>query len=209
MGVYKKIMVLAALSCLYGGLSGQVKTERPHYVGGYWGVSLPSSGNFMKGASWTAPAAEYTFQVVPWFAFGGYVGYVSGQEKGITSDRYEGDAVSGYTDRQMSSFRCGIPFYFSYSSGNRRFEPYIRLAGGAVNTDYKIAGDQINRSEVRKWSVFADAGVGCRYFLNKERRWGIDLRCTQKWNQASWELMDIGNDNRFELSLGILLKISR
>lgn len=209
MCVFRKMIVLVVLTCVYGCLMGQIKNERTHYLGGYWGVSIPSAGNFMNRASWMVPSAEYTWHAFSWFATGACVGYLSGQEKGTTSDHYEGDPVSGYTDRQLSSFLCGIPFYFSYPSGSHRFQPYVRLAGGMANTTYEITGDQINRSVVRKWSGFANVGIGCRYFFNPEHKWGLDLRCMQSWSGPSWELTDVRNNNRFELSLGILIKISR
>lgn len=195
------------LLCLCNCLTGQVKKGRSHELGVHWGVSLPASGNFMNKASWIVPSAEYTWHVLPWFAAGGYVEYMSGQENGMTSDSYEGDPVSGYTDRKMSSFMAAVPFYFSYPLG--RFEPYVRLSGGVVNTTCKITGDQINRSVMQKWAGVADLGIGCRYYWDEGCRWGVDLRCMRRWSNYSWELMDVRNDNRFEISLGVLVRLSR
>lgn len=209
MYMYRKGIALIVLVCMYSCLVGQVKNERAHYLAGYWGVSLPPAGNLMNRVSWVQPSAEYTWHALSWFATGGYLGYLSGREKEMTSDRYEGDPVSGYTDRKISSFLCGVPFYFSYPSAVCRFQPYLRLAAGLANTTYKITGDQINRSVVREWSGFAGVGIGCRYFFNPEHKWGLDVRCTRNWGGPSWKLMDVRNNDRFELSLGVLIKISR
>lgn len=207
MNAYKGIVILV-LICVHGGLLGQRKSERSHYLGAYYGMSIPLSGNFMKHISPVMFSAEYTWHVLPWFTVGGYAGYSSGEEKGLTSDRYEGDLVNGYTERQVSLLRCGIPFYFSFPSEYNRLEPYIRVAGGVSNVTYKIKGDQINRSFVCQWSGVIDLGFGCRFFFNEEHQWGLDFCGTYRWNPSSWKLMNVQNNHCFELSLGILIKLS-
>lgn len=202
----KKIMIGLVLVCLCHSVTGQVR-KRPYELGVHWGVSLPASGNFMNKASWIAPSLEYTWHALPWFAVGGEVKYLSGQEKGQTSDYYDGGPVNGYTDREIASFGASVPFYFSYPLDNDRFEPYVRLSGGIINTRYKITGDQINRSMIQKWAGTADLGIGCRYYWGEGRRWGMDLRCMHRWSHSSWDLMGIRNDNRFEVSWGLLLRL--
>lgn len=208
MNIYK-IIILLLLTFTQSCLMGQRKKECSQYLGGYYGISIPLSGNFMIHTSWAVPSVEYTWHIGQWFAVGAYMGYFSSQEKGITSDQYEGDRVNGYTDRKISSFQLGIPLYFSFQPENNRFKPYMRLSGGESNIAYEITGDQINYSLRRKWSGFADLGFGCRFFFNDEQKWGLDICGTHKWSLSPWKLMDIPDNNRFEITLGILIKISR
>lgn len=186
--------------------------ERPsrHSLALHWGCSLPADRSFLSAPCFVTPSLEWDWRIVPAFSAGLGVGYMHASESGFTKDSYEGDPVSGYSERRLRMMPLTVHLrWMPLGDEKCRFTPYINLAGGGQYADFWIKGDQINASGIKKWGLLWTSALGCSYGFGPSRMVGLDVRCEWKEALHGWPLLDIKSDKSLNILLGVVVRLGK
>lgn len=172
-----------------------------------WGVAVPVGGSFMTRSACVAPQLEWEWALPGSFSVGASAGVAYGRESGFTTDRVEGDIVSGPSTRSLALVPVSLyARWYPWRGKGMRLQPYLGAGGGLLYGSYSLTGDLINTSGSGSWSGQGFGELGLRCALGGGRT-ALDLRCAYRAGGVRWETVDKAGERRLEVRLGLSVKL--
>lgn len=194
--------------CVSFSLCGKAQAYRGgHSLALRWGVSVPLGDQFLSKTGYSGGDVEWDWRFSSCFSAGLGAGYRCSSEKGITEDRYEGDRVSGYSDRSYRTLPLTVHVrYLPFGKNGFKLQPYLNFSGGMQYGVFRITGEQINTSRTQVWGGLVLPGIGFRYAPREKGRVALDLRCSWKLASNGWGLLDVDSEQGIELMGGVVFR---
>ena len=142
--------------------TGAQEANHRHSLSLQWGVYIPTGKGFLNRATTISPVLEWEWRASNAVSIGAGIGYTRGAERNYTRDTYEGDLVTGPSDRSLTLMPLTAHFrWFPTTSPQHRLRPFIGAGIGVQYAVFRIEGELINKSEVQSWGavVRPEAGV--------------------------------------------------
>lgn len=201
------ILLILAFTILCGIYQGRAQ-ERVHSISLLWGMSVPAGDNFLNRTTFIAPQLEWELRFPGAWAVGISTGCIRGDERGRTSDRFEGDFISGFSSRRLTLVPItGYGRWYPLAGCSTDLQPYVSVGLGAEFVSYFIAGETVSTSKAQRWSYLATGEIGCRYALCKKGRVSLDLRGSYFSGGSSWKTVEKKGDCRFGIAMGVNFKL--
>lgn len=185
-----KHIVCAALALLPFGAGVQAQPYDRHSLEITWGPSIPSGSHFSDKTGLAALSLRWEYRIIPQLAVGASVDFDRHCESGMTEDFFNGDLVTGYTDRTLMQ----IPLlahvrYYPIGGRSSVLQPYVGAGIGAQWVRFEITGEMINTSQADSWGLAVMPEIGTRVCPVREGRLWIDARIAFRsagnhWNAA-------------------------
>lgn len=205
----RRICLILAFTMLCGIYRGRAQ-EAVHSISLLWGMSVPAGDNFLNRTAFVAPQLEWELRFPRAWAVGISAGFIRGDETGRTSDRFEGDFVSGFSSRRLTLVPLtGYGRWYPLAGRGSLLQPYASVGLGAEFVSYFITGETVSTSKAQRWSYLAAGEIGCRYTPRKEGRVSFDLRGSGLWGGSGWKTVEKKGDRRFGVALGINFKFKK
>lgn len=189
---------------LLGACTLCAQESRSHSLALHWGVWMPSGGSFLARAACIAPAAEWDWRISKTFSVGAGIGYTRGDESGVTSDFYDGDLVTGFTDRRLILLPLTAHLrWFPGASPQQKLQPFIGVAAGGQYAEFRITGDQINTSRGRSWGGVVMPEAGISFAPVSGGRLRFEAACAWQYASNRWPVMHVGSLRGLYVRAGI------
>lgn len=200
---------VVVLFMLFFSMAGKAQEWcESHSLAFRWGISVPARGQFVSESAYMNCELEWDWHWSARFSAGMEAGYRYSSEKGMTDDRYNGDAVSGYSERSYAAMPVTLHLrYLPLGAESFKFQPYLNLGGGAQYALFRITGEQINTSRSKNWGATLIPGIGCCYTPGKHL--GFDLRCSWRYASNRWSVMNVTADKGMEITAGLVLLLGK
>lgn len=196
--------ILAACCMMPDAALGQ---PEKHSVSLLYGVTTPAGDDgFIDQAGFVDLSVEYGIRLTPLLTAGVSAGYGYDRQKKDTDDRYDGDLVSGFSDRNLSVVPVMVWVRLFPWGQEARFQPYAMLGGGVQYARFDIEGDQIDARTVSNWAVAFSPQIGARFFPAAGKKLYLDGRISWRYAANEWPVMDIGSIQRAGFALGAGVK---
>lgn len=168
-----------------------------------YGVSVPvGGGGFMENAGFANVSAEYACRLAPMFTAGVSVGYGYGRQKKNTDDRYDGDYVSGFSDRKLSILPAMAQLGFFPLEQQGRMQPYLIFGAGVQYAEFDIKGDQIDSRRTSDLAFLYAPQIGLRFLPSLSGKMYLDARFSLHCAGNKWDVMNVGSLRSVMISLG-------
>lgn len=179
-------IVCAALLLLPFGAGAQPQNR--HSLEVTWGLSIPSGSHFSDETGFTAFSLRWEYRIIPQLAIGASAGFDRHGESGMTEDFFNGDLVTGYTDRTLVQ----IPLlaharYYPIGGRNSVLQPYAGVGIGAQWARFEITGEMINTSQADSWGFAVMPEIGTRIYPMRGGRLWLDARIAFRSAGNRWD----------------------
>lgn len=106
--------------------TGAQEANHRHSLSLQWGVYIPTGKGFLNRATTISPVLEWEWRASNAVSIGAGIGYTRGAERNYTRDTYEGDLVTGPSDRSLTLMPLTAHFrWFPTTSPQHRLRPFI------------------------------------------------------------------------------------
>lgn len=178
--------------------------NRHHSLALQWGIYIPSKGGFLNHATAVAPSLEWDWRISNAFSVGASAGYIRGSEQGFTQDRYEGDLVTGASDRKLvlvplTVHLRWVPVMFL----EHRLRPFIGAATGVQYAIFRIKGDLINESKSKSWGAVVRPEAGISFYPRENGRICIEAKCGWQYASNEFPIMSVESLQGIQISTGV------
>ena len=178
--------------------------SRRHSLALQWGVYIPSNGGFLNHAAIVSPSLEWEWSVSNAISIGAEVGYTHGAEQDYTRDVYEGDLVTGVSDRSLTL----VPFtanirWTPVRLFRQRLRPFIGIGIGAQYAAFRISGELINDSKVRTWGTVVRPEAGLGFSPRHNGRFSVEARCSWQYAANKFPVMNVQSLSGIRVSVGV------
>lgn len=178
---------LCLLLPLGAGAQAQSQIKR-HSMEITWGPSIPSGSNFTERTGWSAFTLRWEYRIIPQLAMGLSAGFDRCGENGMTEDFFNGDLVTGYTERKVTLFPLAVHArYYPIAGRTHVMQPYIGIGAGAQWARFDITGETINTSRGENWAATAMPEVGTRIYPVRGGRLWFDVKVALRFAGNSWK----------------------
>ena len=169
-----------------------------------WGVSIPTGSHFSDQSGFTALSLRGEYRIIPQLAIGVSAGFDRHSESGVTNDFFQGDFVTGHSERELLQIPL-IAHVRYYLVGGRRslLQPYLGVGGGVQWAQFNLTGDMINTSQADSWGFTVRPEIGTRIYPVRGGRLWLDaqLAFRSAWNR--WDAAHIDVLGSFLPSIGV------
>lgn len=154
------------------------EADSHHSLTLHWGVYIPSNGVFMNRVAAISPSLEWDWQVSNAFSIGTEAGYTYGSEQGYTRNIYEGDLVTGQTDRNLTlvSFTAHCHWFLG-TMPHQRLRPFIGVGTGVQYAVFRIQSEMINKSTGHSIGGIVRPEAGVIFAPRRNGRVRIEIKC--------------------------------
>lgn len=169
----------------------------------HYGITIPTGGGFIDGAGFADLTAEYGVGLSSTLGAGISAGYGYDRRRGHTTDRYDDDLVSGFSDRNLTVIPVQAWLRFFPWGQRMRWQPYLMFGAGVQYARFDIRGDQIDARTTSDWAVSVSPQLGSRFFPRAGKKLYLDGRIAWRHSENEWRVMDVNSIQRFCVSLGV------
>lgn len=200
---FPKILLCAGF--LLGAHALCAQEENRHYsLALQWGVYIPSDGGFLNHAAAVSPSLEWDWRISNTFSVGAAAGYIRGSEQGFTQDRYEGDLVTGTSDRKLTLVPLTVHLrWIPVTFLQQRLQPFVGAGIGAQYAGFRIGGDLINKSQVDSWGAVVRPEAGIGFSPRQNGRICIEVKCGWQYAANKFPVMHMQSLRGVQVSAGI------
>lgn len=178
--------------------------DRRHSLALQWSVYIPSDGGFLNHATTVSPSLEWEWRISDAVCVGAGIGYTHGAEHNYTRDTYEGDLVTGSSDRQLTLIPLTAHLrWFPVAFLQHRLQPFIGAGIGAQHATFRIEGELINESKVRSWGVVVRPEAGVRFSPRYNGRICIEIRCAWQYASNRFPVMNVQSLQGIQIGAGV------
>lgn len=193
-------IVLVVLCLCYTEVSAQ---EQRQSISVHWGVTVPSGDSFIGKAGAVNPSLEWSYRVLPVLSAGVSLGYGYATDKGVSDEHIDGDFVSGYREKSLSTMPLIAKLNF-FPLGNKSilFSPYIGVGVGVQYAKFYMTGDALNSKDASNWAEIFSAEVGTRIEPKYGSKLYLDVRCIWQYGGNGWPLVEVKSIQQIGFALG-------
>lgn len=198
------LKLLLCAGCLLGAHTVCAQEDGRQALSLQWGVYIPSQGGFLNRTTAISPALGWTWQLNDAFSVGAELGLTRGAECEDTRDLYEGDVITGFTDRTLTLIPVTANFrWFPGTNAQQLLRPFIGVAAGVQYAGFHITGDQVNTSSGRTWGAVVRPELGVRYTPRHNHRLCIEVGCSWQYASNQWQVLDVKSLQGVRISAGV------
>ena len=187
--------------------TGAQEANHRHSLSLQWGVYIPTGKGFLNRATTISPVLEWEWRASNAVSIGAGIGYTRGAERNYTRDTYEGDLVTGPSDRSLTLMPLTAHFrWFPTTSPQHRLRPFIGAGIGVQYAVFRIEGELINKSEVQSWGAVVRPEAGVSFCPQQNGRICIEIKCGWQYATNKFPIMSIESLQGVQISAGVRYK---
>lgn len=202
MGIGKNITACVVFLAFCLMAPDAVRAQGKQSLSVHYGITFPTGGGFIGGAGFADLSVEYGIRLNRMLSAGLSAGYGYDRRQGLTTDRYNGDLVNGFSDRNLTVVPMHVWLRYFPWKQQSRWQPYIMLGAGVQYARFDIRGDQIDSRSKGTWGVSISPQLGTRFFPWAGNRIFFDGRVSWRYSANEWEVFNIDSIRRLCVSLG-------
>ena len=187
--------------------TGAQEANHRHSLSLQWGVYIPTGKGFLNRATTISPVLEWEWRASNAVSIGAGIGYTRGAERNYTRDTYEGDLVTGPSDRSLTLMPLTAHFrWFPTTSPQHRLRPFIGAGIGVQYAVFRIEGELINKSEVQSWGAVVRPEAGVSFCPQQNGRICIEIKCGWQYATNKLPIRSIESLQGVQISAGVRYK---
>ncbi|MBE5047015.1 hypothetical protein [Alistipes onderdonkii] len=180
------------------------EADHRHSLSLQWGIYIPTGKGFLNHATTVSPVLEWEWRVSNAVAVGTGIGYIRGTERNHTKDTYEGDLVTGLSDRSLTLMPFTAHFrWYPATSPQHRLRPFIGTGIGAQYAVFRIKGELINKTKVQSWGTIIRPEAGISFCPQHNGRFCIEVKCGWQYATNKFPVMSVESLQGVQVNGGV------
>lgn len=197
------ILIVLCLCCT-GKICAQMHKQS---ISAHLGITKPLNNGFVEKIGVVNPSLEWSYRVFSAFSVGLSFAYSYSGEKGESNEFVDGDLVSGYREKSLSTMPLLFVLnYFPLGGRNTLFSPYIGAGTGVQYAKLYINGDAINSNKKSNWAESFSAQLGTRIQPVENGKFYFDFRCLWRYGGNHFSFVETKSIQTLGFILGTGVK---